>query len=557
LRPVTCDLTVLPFTACTPRIDQTAFFFFKQKTAYEIAPLGEITLSAQNSTFTGAVNYQWSDQDDNVLGNQENISWTAPAEEGNYTIKLLLTDANAETSTDSLNIRVKSPTLPKITLENKQIKVTPFALNNFRFDGGTITAKETDAYIAVDVINKALKLLRFPYHDGAIFLGKYSADTNSIDAYDTISYPKTGIKSFTDKLYSGQAVKIAIMGDSLLTVSSDPEVAQYTWTNLLFNKERAASGFNMPNLDNITVDNYAIAGQTAEHGLTMLTKRVVNPDGTITLKTQSAMDGDYDLYIIGWGANGNTVANVPGFNKIAYMENIMATLKDKNVLIINQSPYRLLPQHLEEDAPLLYNIAESFGCSYADTWSYLWEGSIMNQQDLWATDGVHWGFTGQELYAKAIRSAILVARFAQTKSATNQYQYSDSGIQDITPYFAMDPFDANATQTPIQSDFGYYTNLSFRLNHPNLNKIPTGGYVRYNIPAHIGLVGMLYDSHGDVRLRVTIHGDSNTTIDFPSKASGRESLGKLAEYQTLQAPTTLTIEVLSGTLYLQGIVSYR
>ncbi len=527
---------------------------------YLVEPSSLIHLSAKESVVDANVTYKWVDMGRLSIGDQQDITWKVPEKEGNYTVTLVLNYQRPNQTSDTVTIEVKpSKPLPLLTLNDQMIKVEAFDVEDFHFDGGQIQAGNLDAYIAVDMVDRKLKLLKFPYHDGALFVGRYYDSNKSVQKEEHLRLPQSGTKSFREKLLAGEPVKIAIIGDSLLTVSSDENVSLFTWTHLLFDPNRANLQLNLPNINQITVDNYAIAGQTAEHGLSMLTKRVITPLGESVLQEQDILDEAYDLYIIGWGANGSLLYNnFSGFDKLAYLENILASLQGKNVLLLNQSPYRHLKNHLESDVPKLYDIATQFGASYVDTWSYMWEEVIMRDHDIWASDGLHWNLEGQKLYAKAIRSVLLNEHIRGEKVASGNFLYSAVAMQQLRPFFGMDPSETNGTISPIISDFGgKVKNLSIRLGHLDLYKVGVGESISYSIPSHIGLLGILADSreNNTTTLRVTI-ADTTSDVVLDNQTPHRESLFRLAEYVTEQPATTVKLDVLSGTLYIQGIVGF-
>ena len=109
--------TILLFTGCgsttTPSgRPQTDITVAKADAdAYEVIPSQEVHLTAKNSTVTNDVTYTWVDINGNLLGNTQNITWTAPAQEGNYTIVLILNYQKSNQSTNAITITVENSIL--------------------------------------------------------------------------------------------------------------------------------------------------------------------------------------------------------------------------------------------------------------------------------------------------------------------------------------------------------------------------------------------------------------------------------------------------------------
>ncbi len=84
--------------------------------SYEVRPGAEVVISAQNSDTAGSqVTYSWINTEGQRLGTSSTLRWTAPSQEGNYSIILILNFNQANQSTDDITITVKADATPPLT----------------------------------------------------------------------------------------------------------------------------------------------------------------------------------------------------------------------------------------------------------------------------------------------------------------------------------------------------------------------------------------------------------------------------------------------------------
>ncbi len=83
----------------------------------------ELTLDAIMSDDSDGkvVAYQWKDQNQNILGTSRKVTWTAPANAGDYNLTLVVTDDDGATDTASVMIKVIKKPTAKITATSTTI----------------------------------------------------------------------------------------------------------------------------------------------------------------------------------------------------------------------------------------------------------------------------------------------------------------------------------------------------------------------------------------------------------------------------------------------------
>jgi len=313
-------------------------------------------------------------------------------------------------------------------------------------------------------------LLDRPYSEGVVYVAKITTDGTDITELLNFEHRlnKSSIEAFKNKLKENIQVNIAILGDSLL----EPAGSGTKWTDLLFDVTYVADGYNVPNVNNVNIDNYAVGGQTSHYGLIYSGKGTRSNTGnnnntSVSYDANEQMEvyvpadisqvgkspiltGKYDLIIIGFGANGGTY-------NLGYYEALIKSLRDHNidVLILTQN-YR------SDNATYRYStgeqdlqFAQQFGCSIADTWSFVKEKEE-NGGTVFA-DTIHMAQDGQDAYADSIRSVLSENKIDSkviTKSFRTHKEISDSNLSFKFPNTVnlQMPFSHNGTEVATAMD---------------------------------------------------------------------------------------------------------
>ncbi len=117
--------TILFFTGCgdTTKTTDTGTDNISDKivakaeaASYEVHPGEEVLISAENSDIgENTVTYTWINSEGQRLGTESTFTWTAPSDEGNYSIILVLNFDQDNQSTDAISISVKSNATPPLS----------------------------------------------------------------------------------------------------------------------------------------------------------------------------------------------------------------------------------------------------------------------------------------------------------------------------------------------------------------------------------------------------------------------------------------------------------
>ncbi len=87
-----------------------------EATSHEVSPGAEVLLSAENSDIgDNSVTYTWTNSEGQRLGTESILTWTAPSQEGNYSITLILNFNQENESKDAISISVKSNPAPDLS----------------------------------------------------------------------------------------------------------------------------------------------------------------------------------------------------------------------------------------------------------------------------------------------------------------------------------------------------------------------------------------------------------------------------------------------------------
>ncbi|OMF54684.1 hypothetical protein BK138_16125 [Paenibacillus rhizosphaerae] len=290
------------------------------------------------------------------------------------------------------------------------------------FQGGSVTVPDNvTSEIMLDLFDNKLHALPRSLHRVAVYIATVTASSGIISKVTqppSFAIPTSRIPKFKAALKrDNRKVRVALLGDSLTQGAGGTP----RWPDLLFNSSQSAAGFNVQNVANITVDNYAVGGQTAHYGMVQMGVGAQNAVGKYantnitygpryvnmyidSLNLGNIKESDtrllqYDLAIINFGANGGTY-------HLGYFENIVRELRSRGVeVIIGTSNYQSNNlTFLYSDGPILSRIAEAYGCEVADTWSYVREAQY-NGKTVHA-DTIHMSADGHIAWASALRAVI-------------------------------------------------------------------------------------------------------------------------------------------------------
>lgn len=338
----------------------------------------------------------------------------------------------------------------------------------------SITAQASKTqFLVLDLFGLTLKLIDRQYHDGAVVLAEITTDaisTINISNLYTPIYPATKIHRFLKRLANSKNtgdVRIAVLGDSLM----EPAGSGIKWSDLLFNATYSADGYNVPNLANITIDNYAVGGSTTHHGSILAgeglymastgshwgdtiiaygaseTSRRFSPPVADAGRSPLLAD-PYDLVIIGFGANGGAL-------DLVLYENMVAELRKvgSEVVIVTQNYRTDNTVFLKDRGDTLDIMAQATGAALVDTWMYVLEDDRagLTVHD----DAVHMAAEGHKSWAKAL-SGVLNPALELMADKTPDISYvigdgvsADGRNWDMHPNYCMTQFTPYATDGTV------------------------------------------------------------------------------------------------------------
>lgn len=336
------------------------------------------------------------------------------------------------------------------------------------YEGGTVTVNDdTTSYVVFDLFTQSLRVLPRAYHHGAVLVATVVAAAGAITSVtqpSSFDLPSSRIERTKRKILNHEKVRIAIVGDSLLFDTR--------WPTLLFDDATADDGYNLANLDNITLHNYAQGGMRSDWGLLWLGKAVTTAtpartydntsvifgpsgdlyhnEGANGLRYSPIAQGNYDLVIVGFGANENA------YKWIHYDALVrLLRMSGAEVLIISQSPRDSDHEFHKTEIDNLLQLCESYGCALADTWAYVNQSFRDGVEPL--VDGVHQNSVGNGLYAAAIRSVLNDVPQRAENNPLNPYRVLHWVYDDLSHEGGFVGGQVN-TKCPSFVDFEPFTN---------------------------------------------------------------------------------------------------
>ena len=378
-----------------------------------------------------------------------------------------------------------------------QVNIKEFVMHingsdvTFPTENITLPASQTH-YIGYDLLDNSVHYLRRNFQDGMIWVAKVTTGGTTVTDIEQISpvLPKNKIPVFYERLNNGlKDINVALIGDSLI---EDVAGTGTGWTNKLFDIAAVSFGFNVPNVARVTEDNYSSGGETSRYGVLWSAKSTKGNAGTFkndalsydnvlqqdifdisdfdVLKDSPIFTNQYDLVIVGFGANGGTY-------RWAYYEVLIKELRSRGIeVIICSENFR------SDNASFLYDqgnimkaISDEYGCAFADTWVFVQESQDEGNTVL--ADTIHLTEQGKNAYANSFRTIIndirldignvLVSDFRSIKEQSDtdlSRNFPNSTEFDCTP--------KNSTGTLIASSVSDFKNPSVQYgNKPSATSI--------------------------------------------------------------------------------------
>lgn len=443
-------------------------------------------------------------------------------------------------------------------------------------------------YIGYDLVDYTLHHLRRNYQDGMIWVAKVTTNTTSVVNIEQITpvLPVEKIVNFKNKLVQGiKNCNVALLGDSLVEGGAGGGVS---WIDKLFDFAQGGYGYNIPNLAGLgDVDNYAVGGQTSHHGLMWCGKATKSGNGNFsntalsqdnvaqidaydytgfkTLKNTPLFTKDYDLVIIGYGANGGT-------NKLGYLENVVKLIREQGIdVILCTQNFRSAGggEAYYDEGIILKRIADAYGAALADTWSFMKEAELDGTPVLF--DIVHPNDEGKTTYANSFRTIIsnvqlpTVYNYVSPNRLVKELTTSSWTAKNFINYSEIDchPAVLSAGATMIASTIPDFKNpaVQFAGLDPALSviELEVGEYATF-AHAYAAPFSVIYDASmvGEFQCSQQ-NGTSNVGAAFEQTGFTGNS-AKLAEISpmigagTHIASKSIRVTCTSGTVKIYGIM---
>lgn len=437
-------------------------------------------------------------------------------------------------------------------------------------------------YIGYDLVDYSVHYLRRDYQDGMIWVAKVTTDGTVVTDIEQIApiLPCSNINNFQEKLVSGtQNVNIAILYDSLGTGTGGGVL----WEDMLFNSANSSFGYNVTSVTNAQVDNYSAGAQTAHYANLWTGKGVRSGGGNYnntgmnydsfaqanyfdistykTLRNAPLFVKDYDLVIIGFGANGGT-------GKMAWFENAVKNIREQGIdVIITTQNFRSTGDSSTyySEGETLKAMADAYGCGFADTWCFVKERWEEGEAVLF--DDIHPTELGKEGYANAIRSVIHDVR----NLSGNNYVSKDRLIKvQSDPYLERNyPNYTEIDCHPMTNEGAMIASLADDFVNPAVQyaglatassviELEVGEVVKFSHPYATGYdiiydASMVADIEWFIQNEATSQGTFSSTVfsgNLPKLIEGTQANGS-GDHTANKA---IQIKCTSGTAKIYGIL---
>ena len=319
--------------------------------------------------------------------------------------------------------------------------LVPFTVSGFSFAGGTITLLPNGTwYIGVEMWSGAIRILPRLGHRGWIPVAVVTTGASSVLTLSNISpvIPTTRIPRTQAKIDAGTAIKVVVMGSSLLASSG----AATDWPGMVFGSGNELM-YRLPTTVNVTyaamngtpnqyqLAQLGIAGSHTGNGNSNsgYPSTVTN---ALPMNSRSNMFVGVDLVVIGVLANGSDyyLQTVEAIARKLRQQGLEVIFVTDNPMTPNTS-YSLMAttSGIYGNGNTIFAAADVYGCEIADTAAYVFEAYIRaNGTGIYATSdplnqatGLPAGVNttpscGQEVWARAVRSIFSTAVTTQVIS---------------------------------------------------------------------------------------------------------------------------------------------
>ena len=347
------------------------------------------------------------------------------------------------------------------------VSVSGLTIDGFTGTAGDITLFPSGTwFVGFDLFTKEIISLPRLGHSGWVPLAKCVTDATSVVSVETITplMPECRLPNTVSKIANGEAIKAVIIGSSLSTGTGTTN-----WSGMLFNSGSSLQDYKVS--ANATFVNAGLGGAPNMYGLAQTgyfgTHSASDysdagyPSGISDRKPMngnSHLWNDVDLVIVTCLANG-------GNRRLDCIEPTVRNLRKMGieVLIVTDNPigapfttYAAIAEaDLYVDGPTVREVAERYGCQFADTAAYVADAELRYPDvDIYG-DSVHMKAAlpngrvgepsgGQEVWCRAIRSTIPVDSPAQvTVVDTYTFDTDSEGWETFNPSYCTTYWNAS------------------------------------------------------------------------------------------------------------------
>ena len=399
-----------------------------------------------------------------------------------------------------------------------------------------------------------------------------STTATTVTQRATFPVPKSATAGFNGRLRNNLPCRVLLIGDSLTYGAGGGPY----FFDLVFNSANAASGYNLPNIGQVTLSRRAAPGGTAIFG-TLMTADIFQPapsasnwftndhlnycqailpgvNAELTTPISRIGPNPYvstlpDLVIINLGTNSTTTA-------IELLEQQLRFWNDKGVACVISTGIQRYdgPTSTTPIDPRIKLVAEETGASFWDL-----DAAYAEARNVYTnfggtnpthTDNVHFSTYGQTVAAASLKTVLCPSSYQGTLLRTHwtKRAYASTNTSSAHAHVALNfPFSVGTSQIAtgwntdnLQVMFGGTATGS------SVTSVPTGAYVMAGFPLVSGGVWGIFENQSADNFSWTITHQGSTTI-----ASGSVT-GASIPMQIIQLASFSTISAFSSTNSING-----
>jgi hypothetical protein len=442
----------------------------------------------------------------------------------------------------------------EIRSDGLTLSVAPFEVDGVTFSGGEIEATpDKKLHLVLNLHTNELHLLLRSIGDESLLLAVVKTGKDGVDSIEPVELEisVTYIPNAIEALRDGKPLRVHLFGTSLVETA----LSSHGWQKILFAPEYCQDPRSMlhsSHPDAVTCANYAVGGTNSRYTIALMGDAVLEGQ---RLKTEAY---DCDLAIVALIPNG-------GKDRLPIYEGVVRQLRARGLEVLLLTDNSMVKQGnrsgLWGDGHFVHKLADAYGCSIADTASYMLEAET-NGLKVYA-DSIHSSTLGHEAWAAAASGALsfVPGQASELRVVTGEEVplkeaawVPQAELVDLSPMIQTD--------AKRKADGANRLAKAFGVDSPTSIELVTGDQFTLNQDGFIA-ADVIFAANNTFELEVCEKrtGEILRTVEYkgPKSVGSRPQARPViaaSDFSKVIGKDRYTVKVLSGQLKLYG-VSYQ